>query len=64
MNFEDLVHKNMSEEEINVPAEGVKETTMVTVVWTDVVYAVENLIQSDKREPKGQAQRGRLRERV
>ncbi len=32
MNFEDLIHKNMSEEEINVPAEGVKETTMVAVV--------------------------------
>jgi hypothetical protein len=32
MNFEDLIHKNMSEGGIKVPAQGGKEATMVAVV--------------------------------
>lgn len=38
MNFEDLLNKNISNEWIKVPADGGKETTMIAIIWTNIVF--------------------------
>ena len=38
MNFEDMLNENISDERIDVPADGEKEKSIVPIVWTNIVF--------------------------